>query len=157
MGVRSESLRQALQMCLCACLFCVFTFHGCLLLMQGQLPGPAEVLCAQTWAGEATLPCRVTEPSVQQSTPEGAVLQFLLCPRCPEWATWDSVQGKADFLCMNQRLGFMDISLLPPSSGCVTAADFPVCTGHSLELYLFALSLWKCLLKCGSWRDLLKY
>lgn len=148
MGVRSETLCQALQMYLCACLFCVLQSLY-LLLMQGQLSGPAELLCVQTWAGEATLPCRVTKPSVQLW---GSCVAISSLPTMPRVSQLGCCAGEGWFSLGESELGFMVISLLPPSSG---AADSQ-CAQAILWSFITP-TLWKCLLKCGSWRDLLQH
>lgn len=129
MGVRSETLCQALQMYLCACLFCVL-WSLYLLLMQGQLSGPAEVLCVQTWTGEATLPCRVTKPRVQ------------LWRSCVAISSLPTMQSEpAGMLCRGRmvfcgwiRAGFYGHFFAPTLLWMRDCCWFPMCTGHSLEL-----------------------
>lgn len=67
-------------------------------------------------------PLCLAESLNQEFSSEGAALQFLLCPRC-RVSQLGCCAGEEWFSVGESELGFMVISLLPPSSGCVTAAD----------------------------------
>lgn len=114
-------------------------------------PGWAEVSHAQTQGRKASSPRKVTKTRALQVTWLCKLLLNELCCFCSlkslsaqnvQWASCDRVQGKADFLGLNQRFGFMFLFspchppdaqlLLIPNS---TAPFFFLCMGHSLELY----------------------
>lgn len=102
----------------------VFTFHACLLLVKGQLTNPSKLGSRMLRPGLGKPVCLAkslnhsASRSTVQSTPEWAVLHLVsaspLSPQCPEWASCDTAQGKADFLWLNQRLGFMVLICFSP-------------------------------------------